>query len=69
VSKIPVVVDSDHEYLSTACHHEIHDRCRFNCKYCDHPCQCECHVLLNPLPVRKASPPAGSRAWTNKFLP
>jgi hypothetical protein len=33
----------EHAYLSTACHHELHDRCRKLCKFCDNPCVCKCH--------------------------
>lgn len=33
----------DHQYTSTACMHELHDRCRKNCKYCGNGCLCECH--------------------------
>lgn len=32
-----------HEYISTACHHGIHARCRKMCKFCDQPCGCHCH--------------------------
>lgn len=32
-----------HIYASTACQHEIHDRCRKVCKFCQEPCRCECH--------------------------
>lgn len=41
---------ADHVYLSTACWHALfdgnaalHDSCRNTCKFCDHPCGCECH--------------------------
>jgi hypothetical protein len=30
-------------YTSTACHHDLHDRCRHTCKYCAKPCRCTCH--------------------------
>jgi uncharacterized protein YuzE len=33
-----------HEYLSTACWHEVHDECRRTCKFCDKPCACDCHA-------------------------
>lgn len=33
-----------HDYLSTACHHDRHDRCRLTCKFCDVPCSCSCHT-------------------------
>lgn len=33
-----------HDYVSTACHHALHDRCRLVCKFCDVPCGCRCHV-------------------------
>lgn len=32
-----------HDYLSTACGHGLHDRCRLVCKYCPAKCRCECH--------------------------
>ena len=43
-----------HIYLSTACLHELHDRCGVSqrqrgdlsephCKYCPSPCICPCH--------------------------
>src|SRR5687767_10005861 len=32
-----------HDYLSTACFHGLHDRCRRECKFCAQPCRCECH--------------------------
>jgi hypothetical protein len=34
---------TEHEYLSTACHHQLHERCRLVCKFCQIPCACECH--------------------------
>lgn len=35
--------DEPHIYLSTACFHDLHDRCRLVCKFCDQPCLCLCH--------------------------
>jgi hypothetical protein len=32
-----------HDYLSTACFHGLHDRCRLTCKFCAVPCRCPCH--------------------------
>jgi hypothetical protein len=32
-----------HEYLSTACYHGLHDRCRQTCKFCEAKCMCQCH--------------------------
>lgn len=32
-----------HDYTSTACTHEIHDRCRRSCKFCTALCACDCH--------------------------
>jgi hypothetical protein len=29
-----------HLYISTACQHALHDRCRERCKFCDAKCQC-----------------------------
>lgn len=34
---------TDHAYLSTACQHVLHGACRFFCKYCPAPCECDCH--------------------------
>lgn len=34
---------SEHIYVSTACQHDLHDRCRLRCKFCDKPCMCGCH--------------------------
>jgi len=33
----------NHDYLSTACYHELHERCRLVCKFCETPCACICH--------------------------
>lgn len=33
-----------HEYVSTACQHELHKQCRKVCKFCDAPCRCHCHA-------------------------
>lgn len=33
----------EHGYFSTACEHDLHDRCRLKCKFCDAPCFCSCH--------------------------
>lgn len=35
---------SSHDYLSTACLHDLHENCRLTCKYCDTACSCPCHV-------------------------
>ncbi len=35
-----------HRYLSTACHHEHHERCRLTCKFCEERCICDCHRPL-----------------------
>lgn len=32
-----------HAYLATACLHQLHDRCRLVCKFCNTPCNCPCH--------------------------
>lgn len=32
-----------HQYLSTACLHGLHDRCRKQCKFCTAECICACH--------------------------
>ena len=33
-----------HVYLSTACLHGFHDRCRMKCKFCQADCFCQCHT-------------------------
>jgi hypothetical protein len=33
-----------HQYVSTACQHELHDRCRKTCKFCAVACGCSCHA-------------------------
>lgn len=32
-----------HDYLSTACLHQLHERCRKTCKFCETGCRCSCH--------------------------
>ncbi len=39
---------SEH-YVSTACHHGLHERCRKVCKHCPEACGCPCHVIT-PIP-------------------
>lgn len=36
-------VQNGSQYLSTACIHELHDRCRLECKFCGDACRCACH--------------------------
>lgn len=31
-----------HHYVSTACQHGLHDRCRRTCKFCETGCACGC---------------------------
>jgi hypothetical protein len=38
----------EHIYLSTACHHGLHDRCRKECKFCAVRCLCSCHKPQPP---------------------
>lgn len=38
----------EHDYLSTACFHELHEACRKRCKFCENPCRCPCHTLKLP---------------------
>jgi len=33
-------------YLSTACVHKLHARCRQACKFCGKPCACSCHAVV-----------------------
>lgn len=36
-----------HFYVSTACQHGLHARCRLTCKFCTVPCACPCgHPVL-----------------------
>lgn len=35
-----------HAYVSTACVHEQHVRCRRVCKFCPAECACECHRVM-----------------------
>lgn len=53
----------EHGYLSTACEHELHDRCRLTCKFCSTACYCSCHGHpITPAPGKilppTAAPPA-----------
>jgi hypothetical protein len=34
---------TDHSYVSTACFHLLHERCRKTCKFCEAKCECPCH--------------------------
>jgi hypothetical protein len=34
---------NEHRYLSPACVHDIHARCRRRCKFCESLCVCSCH--------------------------
>jgi hypothetical protein len=44
--------DNLHDYLSTACYHKMHWRCRQFCKFCGVPCKCECHAKKVPVESR-----------------
>lgn len=50
-------VTGNHEYLSTACMHDLHDRCIQQCKWCDTPnrCVCACHNNTGHIPVSATS--------------
>ena len=39
-----------HDYLSTACFHGLHERCRQQCKFCDVKCNCLCHTHFESAP-------------------
>lgn len=43
VAEMASVLKEDHNYLSTACWHGAHERCRLTCKFCHTPCLCKCH--------------------------
>lgn len=47
-----------HRYVSTACQHDLHDRCRKTCKFCAEPCLCPCHE--NEQPPRPGEPLDGT---------
>jgi hypothetical protein len=34
---------STHKYISTACYHTLHTKCRMTCKFCESKCACLCH--------------------------
>jgi hypothetical protein len=48
-----------HQYFSTACWHENHERCRKECKFCEAKCICPCHrpekAEVLPLPPKEAA--------------
>jgi hypothetical protein len=47
----------DHAYVSTACIHELHDRCRLTCKFCEAICRCPCHgAIPDPAELSAAVP-------------
>jgi hypothetical protein len=50
---------SEHNYTSTACQHDLHDRCRKQCKFCAVLCKCACHT---------AAPPASQNAVVERML-
>lgn len=54
----------EHQYISTACHHELHDRCRKSCKFCAVACQCPCHGDRAPV-VNPAQPDSGE--WLERI--
>jgi hypothetical protein len=37
-------VSGPHEYVSTACQHQLHADCRRVCKFCPANCGCGCHI-------------------------
>ena len=41
------MTEDEHVYLSTACHHELHEECRKECKFCEVSCVCDCHVEVS----------------------
>lgn len=43
-----------HAYLSTACHHGEHGKCRVSCKYCPATCWCQCHKLTPKPPFTRS---------------
>lgn len=41
---LSLFMETGHQYVSTACQHGLHDRCRQACKFCQTPCKCEHHL-------------------------
>lgn len=42
-----------HHYVSTACQHGLHERCRRECKFCKAKCACECGHPKSTPPARR----------------
>lgn len=42
-SRHQALLTDEHHYISTACRHDLHDRCRKRCKFCGAPCLCKHH--------------------------
>ncbi len=40
-TRVRVPHQVDHSYVSTACYHGRHERCRLTCKFCPAPCRCQ----------------------------
>lgn len=55
-----VALAGEHEYVSTACQHDLHGRCRKTCKFCAASCRCPCHdgEVFTAEPLTDAVPPA-----------
>lgn len=39
----------EHDYVSTACLHRLHDQCHQQCTYCSAGCLCVCHRWAVPV--------------------
>lgn len=45
-----------HVYISTACQHDLHPRCRRVCKFCDELCLCLCHYTKGTTMTEQPEP-------------
>lgn len=59
----------DHDYISTACQHELHDRCRKVCKFCDEACSCSCHREENTVTEVLVLVQVRKQWWLDSELP
>lgn len=44
-----------HKYISTACQHDLCDRCRKTCKFCNVRCICTCHEWRGELEMESSA--------------
>lgn len=48
VIALSAALDATQHYISTACYHELHDKCRKVCKFGKEACRCKCHATQIP---------------------